>query len=104
MHTRVKDGNYEDIWEWPSKEVEDSIKDDVRYTVLFERDEWNTEGSLIGDSWGRRTKVTAFEETPKEVTDVLDEINRHKINISLLNRGVMAYEKLFTTIQSKKQQ
>ena len=99
MHTKIsgpEDNYYENIWEWPSEQEEQSIKDDVIYTVSFELSEWDTTGSLMGDSVGKRQKVIAFEETPKEVTDIMNEIKRHYANIDLLSQGLNVYKLAFS--------
>lgn len=95
MHTRIEKDNFENIWEWPPELDEKSIKDDVLYTVVYNRSYWDSEGSLMGDSWGQRTKVIAVEETPQKVIEHVKSINCLKDKIKDKQRLITAYKKEF---------
>ena len=98
MHTKVygpEKDYFEDIWEWPSEQEEQSIKDDVLYTVACEVTEWDSTGSIIGDSVGRRSKVIAFEETSKAAQDLMNEIEKHDAAIKRFCAKLTAYKKEF---------
>lgn len=98
MHTKVygpEKDYFEDIWEWPSEQEEQSIKDDVLYTVACEVTEWDSTGSIIGDSVGRRSKVIAFEETSRAAKDLIDEIEKHDAAIRRLRDMLHTYKKEF---------
>lgn len=105
MHTKIsgpENDYFQDIWEWPSEQEEQSIKDDVLYTVVCEVEEWDTTGSIVGDSVGRRRKVIAFEETSRASQDLLEEVEKHDAALRRLWAKLNTYKAEFAKRVSNK--
>ena len=78
IHSRIEEDYFENIWVYPNNEMESCIDDDSCYTVVFNRESWDYEGGLMGDSCGQKTKVFSIEKTPKFILDTLEEIDKLK--------------------------
>lgn len=77
MHTKIytdRSPVFECYWDYDNPEWESKIDPDKHYTIACTVSNWDSSGSLVGDSVGCRTHIYNFEETPKEILDLMESI------------------------------